>query len=153
MKIGFGKHAGKTIELLVLKEPDYIAWMLAQETRAGSSMENAQMEANRLIAMFDRKPYIKKCFGRNCTQTATCCTVYNSNVLSPYWWCDNCSPYQSGASPGKLFVLRTYSEAISHADRYSGVKSDYKSIIRSMAEAKGLPARVGAKQAAQFFAK
>jgi len=152
MKITFGKYIGKAMEMLVLKVPEYVAWMLEQHAAPSSQMAKAQDEAKRLIIKFDDKPFMKKCSGKNCNETATRCTVYDANVLNPYWWCENCNPYQSGAAPGKLQVLTTYCQAISHVENYYGNrKSDYQSIIRSMAEAKGLPRRVGDAQSTKFF--
>jgi hypothetical protein len=126
--------------------------MTLSQKDATGPMAIVQKEARRLISLFDKKPILKKCFGHNCSNIATRCTVYNINVEGPFWWCDTCDPYQRGALGGKLQALITYSQAISHVDMYCrGRKEDYQSIIRSMAEAKGLPARVGKVQAAAFF--
>jgi len=153
MEITFGKHAGKSIELLLLKEPEYIKWMLEQQNATGA-MKRAQDEAKRLIARFNTKPFIKDCFGKpGAAHKATRCTVYGNNVTVPYWWCDSCNPYQSGANSGKLQAVSTYEEALNHVGFWcSGRSSDYKSLIKDLAQAKGLPARVGEKQAVAFFA-
>jgi hypothetical protein len=152
MQITFGKHAGKSLELLLLKEPDYIAWMLAQQSVYGA-VKRAQDEAKRLIARFDAKPLVKDCFGRSGAHKATRCTVYGNNVTAPYWWCSTCDPYLSGANPGKLQVVASYEDALAHVALWcSGRSSDYKSLIKDLARAKGLPTRVGEKQAAEFFA-
>jgi hypothetical protein len=151
MEINFGKHAGKSVEILLLKKTDYIVWMLLQKNATGQ-MASAQKEARRLIAIFDQKPFVKTCYGHNCNNAATRCSVYNINVQGPYWWCNTCNPYQSGAVQGKLQEIKTYAEAVSHVDFYCrGRKSDYQALIKSMAEAKGLPSRVGNVQAEKFF--
>jgi hypothetical protein len=151
MDITFGKHAGKALELIILKEPDYLTWMLAQ-TGATGAMKQAQLEAERLISIFDKKPYIKACEGNSCGKPSTRCTVYMHNVLTPYWWCANCDPYQSGANSGKLYPISTYRQALQHVALHCGGKaSDCKAIIKEMAIAKGLPSRVGKPQAQKFF--
>lgn len=74
MKRGFGKHSDKSIEVLLLKDPDYVFWMLDLEDSAGS-MARACAEASRLIAIFDEKPMLGTCaaslWERQVT-TATC---------------------------------------------------------------------------------
>jgi hypothetical protein len=153
MILSFGKkHAGKSLELLVLKEPDYIKWMLEQKN-PGAAMKRAQDEAKRLIAKFDAMPFTENCSGHTGSpHPATRCTVYGNNVRGPYWWCDACNPYQSGANPGKLQEVRSYGQALRHVASFCGGRvSDYKSLIRDLAAAKGLPSRVGEKQAQAFF--
>ncbi len=86
MEITFGKHAGKSLELLILKEPTYIAWMLNQLNASGD-MKHAQEKAKHLIAVFNAKPVLKDCFGKPAlAHKATRCTVYESNVTVPHWW-------------------------------------------------------------------
>lgn len=152
MEITFGKHAGKSLELLLLKEPAYIAWMLGQQNTMGA-MKHAQNEARRLIARFNSKPFIPNCFGKQAPEhKATRCTVYGNNVTAPCWWCISCDPYQSGANSGKLQSVSTYEDALNHVGFWCGGRaSDYKSLIKDLAQAKGLPARVGEKQATAFF--
>lgn len=152
MEVQFGKHAGKSLELIVLKEPDYLTWMLGQSDATGA-MKHAQKEAERLITIFDKKPFIKTCEGNSCGKPSTRCTVYTNNVRTPYWWCADCDPYQSGANRGKLYSVSTYRQALQHVTLHCGGRtSDYKAIIKEMAIAKGLPSRVGKPQAQKFFA-
>jgi hypothetical protein len=152
VNIDFGKYAGKPLELLVLKEPGYVAWILKQQSAAGR-MKSVQIEAKRLIALFNAKPFLKDCFGQSHgPRKATRCSVYGSSVNAPYWWCSTCNPYESGAAPGKLQSVATYESALRHVDFfYGGRGADYKSLIRALAEAKGLPSRVGEKQAKVFL--
>ena len=148
----FGKNAGTSVEKLVLKDPKYVHWMLKQADAKGG-LKLAQAHAAKCIKRFDAKPFVKTCSGQNCHATATRCTVYSNNVSDPYWWCDTCDPYQSGANRGKLQVLKTYAEAYHHVQLYCSDRvSDHKDIVLAMAKAKGLPARVGDAQALQFFA-
>lgn len=152
MDITFGKHQGKSIETLVLKEPTYMAWIMAQSSPT-EQMESVQKLAQQLASRFDNKLIINQCYGKSCGNQATCCMVYLNNVTSPYWWCDHCNPYQSGANSGKLQTVRTYQDALAHVDMYcKGRVTDARSLVRSLAQAKGLPGRITESQAQKFFA-
>ena len=149
MLVPVGKHKGKSIELLVLKEPGYVHWLLQQS--ASSPLLAVQAEVKRLVQKFGTKPFQIKCNGNGCSAPATRLSVYGNNI-SPYWWCDKCDPYQMGAISGKLQIFRDYSSALSHVERFCGGRQgDYKDLIKSMAQAKGLPSRVGESQAVAFF--
>jgi hypothetical protein len=54
LHIAFGKHAGKTVEVLVLKDPDYVHWILAQSEPSGP-LARIRAEVLRLMAVFDAK--------------------------------------------------------------------------------------------------
>ena len=150
MEVTFGKHKGSSVEFLVLKQADYVTWLLEQ-TDAYGALQRVRKHAKGLILSFDAKRVLKKCYGR-CDKVATYCTVYSDNVLQPYWWCDTCDPYQSGASRGKLHPIRAYEDALGHASLYCrGRRDDYRELILEIARAKGLPDRVGEAQARAFF--
>ena len=156
MNINFGRtHNGKSIEILIIKEPKYIDWLLNESTSPTSKMCDAQIEANRLIAKFDNMPFIEKCEVKNCNQTATRFVLYVGTLLGgsvhPSWWCDNCDPYDSGSSQNHLEILKSYKEAISYASSYKLTKSGWKSLIRDIFEAKGLPKTVNEARAIAFF--
>ena len=150
MKVGFGKHNGKSVETIILKEPSYIEWALAQASSSGT-LARLKGEAQRLIAIFDAKPYRTKCYGHGCSKLATRCSVYLRNVYGPMWWCDDCDPYQRGADDGKLSVVRTYRDALEHCTLFCTNRSAVESLVRALAQAKGLPQRVSEKQSAEFF--
>lgn len=148
MKVDFGKFHGKTIELLVLKEPDYIDWFLRD---IGDKKPHINAEIMRLLRRFDQKEFSEKCMGRRCTAIATKMTAYQSN-LTPHWWCDDCNPYQTGALDGKLSHIKTYKDALQHVWFYcKGNKKDAKRLVLNLARGKGLPARVGETAATKFF--
>jgi len=150
MNVGFGKHAAMSVEMLVLKQPDYVRWVLEQATPSGR-MRVVQQECQRLIFRFNAKPLVKRCSGNGCTQGATRASVYKDN-LTPVWWCDVCDPCQMGADAGKLQIVRTYQDAIIQVDSYCvGNRSDLKYLVKALAQAKGLPSRVGEAQAQAFF--
>jgi hypothetical protein len=149
MQVTVGKHKGKSVKLLVLKDPDYVHWLFGENV--SGPLLAVKNQAQQLINRFDAKPIQKQCYSSNCSSSAIRATVYGNNI-SPYWWCANCDPYQSGANNGKLQVLRTYSDALSHVVLYcASRKSDFREIIKEFAEAKGLPKRVGEQQCAAFF--
>jgi len=143
-----GKHQGKSMEQLVVKEPAYIHWLLAQSPTGGLlAMKN---EAKRLIQIFDAKPYAVSCFNR-CGRPATRFSVYG-NGIAPMWWCAACDPYGQGANQGKLQILISYMQALSHVDFFCGGRTtDYRSLIKDMAQAKGVT-RAGAAQLTALFA-
>lgn len=53
MQVAFGKHTGKSVELLVLKDPSYIRWILDQLNTYGAMKKvprprrNARSEVRR----------------------------------------------------------------------------------------------------------
>jgi len=150
MRLTFGKHSERTVAEIVLKEPDYLLWMLAQRATTDPLAE-ACKEAKRLLRVFDRKPFLRDCSHEGCANKATRITVYVQSILSQFW-CDDCDPYSEGANAGKLQVISTYGQAIEYVNLWcQGRKSDLKGLIRDMARAKGLPERVGAQQATAFF--
>lgn len=153
MKLNFGKHAGKSLQLLLLNEPAYIEWML-EENSASGPLRAARAEAERLIARFDAKPLLRNCSSQLLPpHRATRCTLYAESASGEYWWCATCDPYQAGASNGKLHIVSSYEGALRHVALRSGSKKDYRALVRAIAEAKGLPKRVGEAQAAAFFAE
>ncbi|MFC1485474.1 hypothetical protein ACFL55_00425, partial [Candidatus Latescibacterota bacterium] len=103
-------------------------------------------EARKLIALFDRKPFRVNCDGLRCSKRATRISIPPSNISSIMWWCDDCNPYQTTIN-GPLHIVRYYENALS----INANKQELKELIRAMARAKGLPERVGEKEAQQFF--
>lgn len=150
MQITFGKHDGKSAELIVLRKPDYVYWLLQQHDATGRLL-GLNKEAWRLLKIFDQKPFQCKCMGSNCSALATDITLYG-NSFAPHWWCDNCNIEQLGASGWKLQRIRKYSAALKYANNHCrGHKDAFSALITTMARAKGLPNRVGESQAAAFF--
>jgi len=151
VQVTFGKHAGKSVELLMLKEASYIKWVLEQQSPTGA-MTKVKAHILRLIENFDAKPFVgKQCWSKSCGKEVTRLTVYLDNI-DPYWWCDTCDPYQTGAISGKLQLPVDYISALQHVELYCrNRKSDYTAIIKMIAQAKGLPGRVGEAQVQKFF--
>jgi hypothetical protein len=151
MELLFGKHECKSTELLVLRHPDYVDWML-REVDAKGMFAQAQSEVRRLISLFDEMPIVKPCRNPECANLATRASVHLGRT-DLWWWCEVCKPYGSGAGLDKLHIIRSYWDAIDYVTLVSSrPRSDLNALIRRLAEAKGLPSRVGEKQAAVFFA-
>jgi hypothetical protein len=150
MNVTFGKHMGKSVELLMLKEPSYIKWILEQESPRGA-MASVQAYTKHLVLLFDQKPLIEQCCSKTCKQQATRLTVYLDNLL-PHWWCHTCDPYQTGANAGKLQSPMGYLQALRHVEVFcNNRKPDYSGMINAISQGKGLPRRVGETQAKKFF--
>jgi hypothetical protein len=148
MLLTFGKHHGMSVESLVLKEPDYAVWLLAQ-MGATTEIHTAKGEVGRLIQVYDEKPILESC--RGCRNRATRCSLYFKSVR-PRWWCDECDPDDGCPSTGKLRIIRTYLEAIHYVESYCGARqNDMRSLIKALAQAKGLSERVGEVDASAFF--
>jgi hypothetical protein len=144
------KHFEKPMELLVLTDPEYVVSLLRFD-EPGGSLSKARSELIRLIRVFDGLPLTTRCQSPDCRRRATRFSAYKRTVrMVPI--CDKCNPYHMGASSGKLSVVQTYQDAVSHVmESCRGRKADLKSIIRTLAEAKGLPGRVSEVQALSFF--
>ena len=147
MAITFGKHKGKSEEVAVLGWPDYVSWVLAQPNPSGPMIPLAA-RFRALIEAFDRKPLVKTC---RCGKPATRFSLYRNDVTA-YWWCDTCDPYSAGAIEGRLSTGRTYRDALNHVRITCGdAKTMARAVVRTLAEAKGLPKRLSAKAAVAFF--
>jgi hypothetical protein len=150
MLITFGQHNGKSVELVILKHPEYVKWVLNQVNPKGPLVQ-IQNEMYRLLIIFDQKPFLTSCSGRDCTNPVTRTSVYKDN-LRLMFWCDLCSPDLIGTQSGRIQIIETYVDALNHVGTYcENRKSDYRDLIRSLASAKGLGKRVGEEQAKEFF--
>jgi hypothetical protein len=84
--------------------------------------------------------------------SATRCSLSRGAVRPLLCWCDDCDPYELGASAGKLRIVTSYGDALQYVHTYCrGEKPALRTLIRQLAEAKGLPERVGEQQAQDFF--
>lgn len=148
MDIGFGVHKGKSVEEILLKEPSYALWVLSIQNAYGQMLA-VKNEIQRLIGVFNRRPFIAIC--HRCRRPATRGSFYRQNTLAMYW-CENCDPYSEGADDGKLSIVSTFEEAADHVQLYcQNRKGDLTTVIRNLAIAKGSPKRIGKPQASEFF--
>jgi hypothetical protein len=144
MRFTVGEHTGRSVETVVLKEPDYVMWMLNKDVQG--PLAYIKNEVRRLIEIFDSKPFTCPC---RCGKTATRFSLAPPSPLL-YWWCDECDPYSSGYDK-LLTVGQAYREAMVYAKLHHLPKDQTKGLIRRLAEAKGLPKRVTEEQAEEFF--
>lgn len=145
VEIESGKHEGKRSEIVALNYPHYGQWYRGKYPQAKLS-KTLQQHA----AKMDAKPFTVAC--DNCKiKAATRATAYQNNP-DLYFWCADCDPYSLGASRGKLSVVNTCQQALDHIDlTAAGNVAWKKRILRTLAQAKGLPKRVGDAQAISFF--
>lgn len=136
MKITFGKHRGKTLELVALKDPEFIRDLLLSESSTGTR-ERLRAEAERLVTTFNRRAFVVHCVGNGCNRQATRCTLYKSGVNSPWWWCDECDPWQYGAGQLQIQIVRTYQDVLDFSDSI-GDTTTAQDLVMALAEAKGL---------------
>jgi hypothetical protein len=149
MVINFGKHTGKSVEWVMLKDPSYIEWILNEPNPKGGLIPVKQ-EILRLINIFDRKPFLRKCTG--CKEKVAIRASFCDDNPIPWWWCNECEPDLSEILKGRIHMVITYRQALEHIHTYcGGRKADLNFLIHILAEAKGLPKRVGEKQAQSFF--
>ena len=152
MLVSFGKHKGKTVARLVTKEADYVKWVLGQPDATGG-LARLRSEMIRLIHIFDSKPIIGTCYHRGCERPPTRFSAYVGAEGGLFAWCDLCDPYEAGAFPGRLAIVRSYKDGLQHVESTcEGRKAGYRAIIREMAIRKGLPKRSGEAALDGFFA-
>ena len=135
-----------SIEEKVLKRPDYAQWMRTKhpESPAGTRI-------NCLIVLFDLKPYQVLC--RGCSRLARKAVVERGLASHLSFLCDDNCQNDYGIRNGTLCVLPNYIHALCYVEfECDGSKVAQRSIIREMAEAKGLPKQTGKAGAAKFFA-
>jgi hypothetical protein len=145
MIIQSGSKSGKSTQELFLKEPDWVYFFVGKNPDS-----KLAEEFRRHDRALTKKAFLEQC--SKCTDRATCMSVYNGNAKSVMFWCTDCDPYSQGARSGMLSLVNTFKQANTFVDRYCGGKrEDKRSLVRRLAEAKGLPKRVGANAAEKFL--
>jgi len=115
MKITIGKYKGKSVEYLMINQPDYIKWILEQHDVSGE-LATIQKHISQLIRKFDKKPFKgQSCSSNECNKSATKFTINKQN-LDPYWWCDACEPKYPDISSDQLPSNIEYLSIIQHVD-------------------------------------
>lgn len=148
MILGFGKHSEESVQKLLFSEPSYVEWILDQPEPRGR-LKAARQEVLRLRAHMDGKPFKVHCAG--CGGAASRASAYwNSDSL--FFWCEDCDHYQLGANQGKLAIVRSYEDALRHAKFRCGDNEKIKkSVVKQLAQAKGLKSKLTAKALDEFF--
>lgn len=134
-------------ELLLLRDPTYVEQLLAIGDPTPEE-DAAQSELTRLIEIFNTKPLLKKC--HKCGQQATQGSVYKRTTRY-FWWCDTCNPCSAMAERSKLVMVRAYHDTCGGASHHASPEYALPLLVMELAQAKGLPARVGEAQAKAFF--
>lgn len=151
MSLPFGKYKGELVEKIVLTHPDYIAWLLNQPSLP--QYKFVLEHINWCIQIFNSKPFTdRQCSSyRPCSNPVTRISLYKHNP-SPYYWCQSCDPYSSGAIGNVLTLVRTYQEALNYVEFVCGSKkSIYENLIQTMHNAKGLTGRRTTEKILAFF--
>lgn len=150
MQLSIGKFKSKptTTQLLILKDPSYVAWVFDHPKVEGKLAEIRAALA-RHIAVFDEKPLKTRC-GR-CGGAATCGCVYVSATVFT-WWCEECCSSNPATSGPQPIVVRSYQDAIEHV-RYNceSNRQKFKSVVKALARSKGAPFRVSETAAREFL--
>jgi hypothetical protein len=95
-------------------------------------------------------PFLRKCTG--CKERLGTRASLRDDSPIPFWWCNECEPDLIETLKGRIHIVTTYTQAFDHIRNYcGGRKGDLSYLIHFLAEAKGLPKRVGEKQAQEFF--
>jgi hypothetical protein len=134
-----------TTEEVSLTKPDLAQWMIGQypESPHGQAFIRHTRD-------FDNKAFSEDCH-RKCGRKATCATVCGDSSWL-YFWCDECDPLSTGAR--RVRIIYTLSQLLQHVDLSAGgTRALKRRLVRQLAEAKGLPKRVGEKQALEFFSQ
>jgi hypothetical protein len=139
-----GKNKGKTSQEVFLKTPDFAQWMMSEYPDSAASKA---FHAHQVT--LDAKPLVKPCY--QCKKPATRATAYQGSP-DLMFWCDDCDPYGAGAIKGKLSVVTTFADAMRHIDyTANGNRTWKRAIQKQLAQAKGLPTRVGVQVAVAFL--
>lgn len=152
-KMPNGPHKGKSIEAVVIKYPDYVQWLARQPESPGFRWLYQHIES--CIEAFDAKPYSDAgCTGRRaiggCDRSVVRYSLYR-NSCDPVFWCDECDPYQVGASTGSLSIYQDYNDLMNHAAGMGASRPMKRNAIRILAEAKGLIGNLTERKLADFF--
>ncbi|MFA7418894.1 MAG: hypothetical protein WCZ90_04335 [Melioribacteraceae bacterium] len=149
MEITFGVHKGKTSQIVFLKEPNYVQWVLNKNS-IYNDLLIIKNNFRYLIEILDTKPFKGTC--HNCRKPATRLAFWQGEVSSFYYSCDTCDSSSLGADEGQIRYVRTYSDAIKYVGNFCvGKKNIYQKMIKSMASAKGLNGRLTKENAHTFF--
>jgi hypothetical protein len=136
MRLTWGKYKGRTIEVVVLKDPEFIGVLLKSRTQDETKCR-IQTEARLLVETFNRRKFQTRCASSGCSREVSRCSIYKTDVFNPRWWCETCDPWQFGARSLVLSIVATYEDAIRYARPY-GDPTLTRDLVHVLAEAKGL---------------
>lgn len=148
-----GRHKGELIESVIIKHPDFIFWLSEQDSTPGFQWLYDYIQQR--IDTFDAKPFVNaKCAGKTegqpCLQQVSRFALYRKSGI-PTFWCDECDPLQLGANESKLAIRTDYYPALFFLDCYACTREQKRTLIRRLADAKGLTGNVTDQKALDFF--
>lgn len=148
----FGRHRGLLIEKVILKYPDWIAWLSRQPQGPGFRWLYEYIDA--CIEIFDSKPFIDvACSGRRndapCDRRPTRFSLRPGSE-APRYWCEDCDPALLGG--GALAVTTSYMALLLHIRGIANAKRElYRSSVIHLAATKGYTGRLTNQKIVKFF--
>jgi len=143
MRLRFGRYAGMTTEVLLLRAPDYVAWTLARRPRSALARTFAA-----LADAFDARSIQASC---SCGRAARHARAYRASS-ELILLCEACA----GRAPpgGGLDEVTGYRAALEHVREtcVRGHRREQQRLIRGLGRAKGMPKRITEAAAARFLA-
>ena len=137
MKFKTGELFGMRLEELLLRKPHSAQWHMWDHPH-----DEETKDLHRLIEIFDSKPFVTKC--DRCKRKATVAYGEIGVDMLRFW----CTKHDPGAAFGSGVVLASVSRVMRVIPNSRRMR---KRLMRRLAEAKGLPKRVGKRQALAFF--
>jgi hypothetical protein len=135
--------------MLVLARPDYVAWCLSV-VYPDEKLQRVQDGMEQLIRLFDERPIHAGC--ANCGGQATRACAAGVDLSALTWLCDDCMAPSEGYAAGPVGMIRTYKEALEHADRHChGDRLAVRGLIKAIARAKGYDEEEGPEGFQTFF--
>jgi hypothetical protein len=143
------RHRGEPADLVVLSDPFYVKRTLDFRNPEGD-MPEVRQDFLRLIALFDQKSLLPMC--RNCNEPAKLLAFYKGTLFFEPW-CGTCIPHWMISQECRFDTFCDYMSALEYVDDFChGEKFFYRMVIRNIAKAKGLPDKIGPREAVDFFA-
>lgn len=145
MRLQYGRYQGRTAETLLLRAPDYAAWVLRHrpDGRLGRHFRG-------LVAAFDARPLVRRCQACGAPATRAAAMPERSEL---YFFCNDCGLYPDAPPLGSAGDLRTWTDVVDYVERAARRRptARLRAIVRRMAQAKGAPPRITEAAAASFF--
>jgi len=136
MNIEFGQYKNKSVQWVLLNDPNYLYWLFNQPYPPAKILN----EAKKLNKVFNEIPFVEKCNGIGCNNTATRCSVMPGNYAQLYWWCPDCNASEIAVGRiDEVKYISTYREAVDFNKlQCGGTKHGYQTILKLFLKAKGL---------------
>ncbi len=135
--ISFGKYRGRSFWWLILRRPEYAAWMLReQDDLVGPALKDLP-HLEETILDFDDAPIVETCNAYGCSKPAVRCTAFEG---VPSIVDFNCSDHEPAIAWSRSWGICNYRAALAYSEEScGGDRRVYREIIARIAEAKGIP--------------